>query len=314
MSLKTFRKYLLADLFLSTLLFVCLNGKMFPRVLGEEMMSAYTSMRALDKFGNSVQLRHAREAAIRHGRLIVAAKLRDVAVPAEIIVVSFGSRKLVHSLALPFASAADDKSGTVAMCCTGVKSDAEWLTRHIQNLAARVWCRYDQTSMATTALAYSIARLLGSYEGNDIDEEWQSTIQGIHMKRSSNNQGLDSSLSRPLGVQALVLSTRKGDKDTDLLLVEPTGRVFTAERTKYMSFVAIGKQSEEVGERLLRATMENSAELEKCLVNEILEALSPSKNEITELIVETLRSNPLIERKTLVCKNGKVLSSSPLST
>jgi len=272
-------------------------------------------MRALDQFGNSVQVKHAREAAIRHGRLVVAAKSNNdsSSTQGEIVVVSVGDRTLVHSLALPLSlpltaeNEDDNNSGMVAICCTGIKSDADWLIRHIQSYIADVWCRYDHHTMSTTAMAHWIARLLVSYEQNDLDEEWQSATQKRTIKRAS------ASLSRPLGVQTLFLSSRN-ESGPQLLLVEPTGRVLTADTSKDLSFLAIGKQSDAIKVQLLRSVMEDSASVEQFLVKEILGILSPSRNEITRLIVETLRQDLSIERKLIICKNKKVQSSTLLST
>jgi 20S proteasome alpha/beta subunit len=289
----------------------------------EEMMSSYTSMRALDKFGTSVQLMHAREAAARYGRLVVAARCHPLSVSdaASVVVVSVGNHKMVRSITLPLSAdrqTSDKKdnkgtnSGFVAICCTGVKSDADWLIRYMQRYAANVWERYDHHPMGTSALAHSISRLLGSYQDDDLEEEWQSAI-GRQNKKNAQDQ-LESPLSRPLGVQTLLLSTDSGRDEPNLLLVEPTGRVFKAETTEFFSFVTMGKQSDILNERLLRSTLKTPSELEKLLIREILETLSPSRNEVTELLVETIGPSSGIDTVLLVCKNGQVKSRSALTS
>ena len=317
--------------------------------------SSYTSMRALDKFGNAVPLKHAREAAVRHGRLVVAAATAatqtspfssassPISPPqnpenSEIVVVSVGNRSLVSSLTLPLAFAATTTTNhnhnhhidpMVAMCCTGVKSDADWLTRQMQAYVSKVWERYDLHPMSTGALAHWLARLLGRYQQpssseDDGDDEWQSSVSrgAASTKRSSRRQeqAFESSLSRPLGVQTILLSTSvsgssKSASSPSLLLIEPTGRVFRAHTTSSFSFVTMGKQSDKLKEALLRCipptptpqTKEESGWLEHILTREILNLVAPSTNEIVELLVERL--GPSTTKATLLrYQSGDLLS------
>lgn len=292
-------------------------------------MSSYTSMRALDKFGNSVQLKHAREAATRHGRLVVAARCHHPSSSSDdasggdapVVVVSVGNRPMVRSMTLPLGAeqqtskkrnnddqGSNNNVGMVAMCCTGIKSDADWLIRHMQEYAANVWERYDHHPLGTSALAHSVSRLLGSYQAEDLEEEWQSTIG--RRKNKNSQDDLESSLSRPLGVQTCLLSTSAGRDEPNMLLVEPTGRIFKAETTESFSFLTMGKQSEVLNQRLLRSSLKEPADLEQLLMREILETLSPSRNEVTELLVEIIGTSSGIETKILMCKNGQVKSRS----
>lgn len=291
--------------------------------VAEEMLSSYTSMRALDKFGNSMQLKHAREAATRHGRLVVAAKSNkhgNGEIGETMVVVSVGSRSVVRSLTLPLLP--NDNERLVAMCCTGVKSDADWLIRHMQKYTATVWEHYNHHAMGTPALAYWSSRILGSYQDDDLDDEWQSSIRRV-TETTSVQDKLESSLSRPLGVQTMLLSTAGKSASTststiskdepDLLIVEPTGRIFRGETTNTFSFGSIGKQSEVLRDRLLRSKLNDPEDLEQLLVKEILETLGPSRNEVVELVVETLRAGSGIECTRLQCKNGKVQARSVLT-
>ena len=326
--------------------------------------SYYTSMRALDKFGNAVPLKHAREAALRHGRLVVAATAKmshatkdnaDDDPEERIVVVSVGHRKLLSSLTLPLALTTISTNNNnnndqylhshsesppplmtpkVAMCCTGVRSDADWLTRQMQAYVAKVWERYDMHPMSTGALAHWLARLLGRYQQpsstaeDDDDDEWQSAISrrgasmiSSRMSRTRQEQEFESALSRPLGVQTCLLSTSMsgshgGAGSPSLLLIEPTGRVFRADTTSSFSFVTMGKQSDKMKEALLkctppppppRTTEEESSWLEDILTREILNLLAPSKNEIVELLVECL--GPSETKATLLrYQSGNLMS------
>ena len=322
--------------------------------------SFYTSLRALDKFGNAVPLKHAREAALRHGRLVVAATAKMSHAPKNnadddpderIVVVSVGHRKLLSSLTLPLALTTistnrnNDQSlhsqsesppplmtPKVAMCCTGVRSDADWLTRQMQAYVAKVWERYDMHPMSPGALAHWLARLLGRYQqpsstAEDDDDEWQSAVSRLgastissRMSRTRQEQEFESALSRPLGVQTFLLSTgisgSHGDAGSpSLLLIEPTGRVFRADTTSSFSFVTMGKQSDKIKEALLKCTplpppprtTEESSWLEDILTREILNLLAPSKNEIVELLVECL--GPSETKPTLLrYQSGNLMS------
>lgn len=276
---------------------------------GLSSSSPYTSIRALDEFGDTVQLKHAREAALRHGRLVVAAANRE-----ELLVVSVGKRPLVSSLTLPFPSndqtlGSQSRNITVAMCCTGVKSDADWLTRHMQGYISRVWERYDLPQIGISALAHWLARLLGSFQDDGVTDEWQSSIA----RRIPKGEELEYSCSRPLGVQAMLLSTaalnssnKARGNEPAMLLVETTGRVFRPFSTKFFSYVVAGKHSEKLKDALLRLRRHEVFPLEDLLVREMLEVLVPSKNEITDLVVE--RIGEKIETFHLQYRNNKLVS------
>jgi hypothetical protein len=283
-------------------------------------------MRALDKFGNTVQLKHAREAALRHGRLVVVACSREMEDEGMgVVVVSVGNRPILSSLTLPLASidhqqqqqqpsssSSSSQAGAVAMCCTGIKSDADWLTKHMQEYVAKVWERYNLHPMSTSALAHWLARLLTSYQldDNDLDDEWQSSIS--RTRRRGQEDELESSLSRPLGVQTILLSTsglvhKRASNNPALLLIEPTGRVFRADTTTSFSFLTMGKQSDKLKEALLRCTRKGDESLEDVLTREIMTLLAQSKNEIIEVLVEYLGTTKM-QSILLRYQSGKLLS------
>ncbi len=288
----------------------CILSFLNYAVIAEEMLSSYTSMRALDKFGNSVQLKHAREAATRHGRLVVAAKrVSETVESGGVVVVSVGNQKVVRSLTLPLLT--NNQGRMVAICCTGVKSDADWLIRHLQAYTASVWEHYDHHPIGISSISYWLSRILGTYQDDDLEDEWQSSIRRSSEKKSTQDN-LKSALSRPLGVQTLLLSIGNSKTEPCLLMVEPTGRIFKAETTNSFSFATMGKQSDVLSERLSRSTMEKTLDLEPLLVQEILQTLGPARNEVVELVVEVIRPESGIECMLLVYKNGKELSRSVL--
>jgi 20S proteasome alpha/beta subunit len=247
------------------------------------------------------------------------------ATTSNLVVISVGNRKVLRSLTFPLpTNHHDEDKNMVVMCCTGIKSDVDWVIRHMQKYVATVWETYDHHPIESSALAYWLSRLLGSFQDNDLEEEWQSSIRRSQPKESSSSSSsqrqdttLESSLVRPLGVQAMLLSTSTKTNEPNLLRVETTGRVFRAETTKSFEFVTIGKESEVLKERLLRSSLENGkstpADLEQLLIREILETLGSSRGEALELIVETIRPEG-IECTLLTCKNGKILSRLQLAS
>jgi hypothetical protein len=279
--------------------------------------SSYTSVRALDQFGHSIQLKHARESAHRHGRLVVAASSvnnknmnNDT---STIVVVSVGNRPMVQSLTLPTTLEVDGASHhQLALCCTGVKGDANWLLMQVKQHISKVWERYNQQNMPPGAMAHVISRLLGSFEGEDWDQEWQSSL-----RRESSD-----TWARPLGIQTMIVSTQH----PNLLLVEPSGRVLTTTTKKgqssSFSFGAMGKDSSALQERLNRCTnldldsgdddttTDVAEVLKETLIQALLETLS--RNDTIELMVETMTAQG-IERTLVHYKNGKEISSTPVT-
>jgi 20S proteasome alpha/beta subunit len=267
--------------------------------------SSYTSVRALDQFGNSVQLKHAREAADRHGRLVVAAAAGN---DNTVVVVSLGNRPMVHSISLPTQDNNDDATTShhhLALCCTGVKGDANWLVAQVQEHAAQIWERYNHHPYSP-AIAHLVARLLGSFGGEDVDQEWQSSIRRESVE-----------WARPFGIQTMILSTQ----DPCILMVEPSGRVLATTTTtkkgnkdkKTPSFwCAMGKESNAVREKQSRTELlgdDGAFQLQEKLVQQLLDTVVVSRNDITEVMVEIL--TPVgIERTLLQYKNGEQLSSS----
>jgi 20S proteasome alpha/beta subunit len=275
---------------------------------------SYISVRALDQFGHSVQLKHAREAAHRHGRLVVVGQ----SVNNETVVVSMGRTPMVHLVSLTsIGSRQESGAGTtskfdvVALCCTGVKGDASWMIQEVQSHCATVWDRYNH-HLDAPSVAHVISRLLGSFGGEDVDLEWQSSVGRTK-----------SEWSRPLGIQTMILS-----QSGPILLVEPSGRVLTTPKVGKTSSVtstssrnrrnidrlqigAMGKESHLVPEHLRR--MEDppekmdSIKLREFLLELVMD-LAPA-NVPVDLLVEVL-STKGVERTSIRVENGKKMTSS----
>jgi hypothetical protein len=319
-------------------------------VAGDTSSSSYISVRALDEFGNAVQVSHAMEAAQRHGRLVVAAVVHnnnnnyksnpltdddmilkttttktdgdnnDVdmsdgknkgittttnVVPQSsastssskssfIVVVSVGNTPVVHSIRLPLqdevdtaSSSSSSSSSMLAMCCTGIKGDANWLIGKVRRHIAEIWESYNHSNnVSAPSIAYLVARILGRFANHQEKSEWQSSL-GLPGKHESKEQRQQqSNWARPLGVQTMILSSSLSSsslsssstststkRDTisipppppdGLLLVEPSGRILTPtahSSSGRVSVAAMGKDSEKIQARLMelfRPTINNS--------------------------------------------------------
>ena len=248
--------------------------------------SPYVSVRALDNFGNAVQLSHAKEAANRYGRSIVVAvvdvydqKNCTMKIPKNqqlsksfLMVVSMGTSPILHPIQLPVREHEKDSPPFLAMCFTGVKGDAIWLLRQVQKYVTDVWERYDESTMSAPDIAYVVARLVGRFAAHPEKQEWQSSL-GLPGKRDRDDSR-QSSWSRPLGVQTMIASlnsclpSRSFSHDGQqrvrhpgLLIVEPSGIILnTPARSKsdQVFLGAMGKGCEKIQERLLRLFQRNS--------------------------------------------------------
>ncbi len=232
---------------------------------------SYISVRALDHYGNAVQLSHAKEAARRYGRPVVVAVVQGI--PNEpsnnstetktdtekgrdsfLMVVSLGTAPILHSLQLPLhdADESDSPAPMLAMCFTGVKGDANWLLQQLQQHVAGVWERYGISSISAPSIAHVVARLLGRFAGQSEKREWQSSL-GLPGKRDEDNR--QSSWSRPLGVQTMILSLGDSRENPGLLIVEPSGRILkpsVQSGSGKVSLGAMGRGSDKLQEQLSR--------------------------------------------------------------
>ena len=277
--------------------------------------SSYTSVRALDEYGHSVQLKHAGEAAQRHGRLVVAGQ----SAANETVVVSFGQKPVVHLVSLTTCASFQqpkevtnnnkmeaNEFDTVALCCTGIKGDANWLIDRVQEHTTNVWNRYNH-HMDSPAVAHLVSRLLGSFQGEDTDIEWQP---GVRRDKSD--------WARPLGIQTLVLS-----QQSPILRIEPSGRVLTLTnsirgssnaRRNMWGVSAIGKDSHIIVDKLRRMEQPEgrigAADLQKRLVDLMIPEAPTDRR--TYIMVEVL-SRHGIRRTTIVVEKGKEVSRSSLT-
>jgi len=236
---------------------------------------SYTPVTALDRYGNSVQLQNAREAAARHGRLIVAAKSTE---NNAIVVISVYTPKLGQlpsSTTRPGVLEHVWTDGCAFLACTGVKADAMWLTQTMRQYSKRLWDRYDVSSMSQERMTQALSQTLLEFMGYKREKEWQDGV-GVGDSTSGEEEPL---WARPLGIQTLIISPT-----SPIVLVEPSGVAQSLE------YVAVGKNSDAVMRALRERYSTDGAtvdELKELLVDVIRQQVEGQKQS-TELIIEVV--------------------------
>lgn len=216
--------------------------------------NAYENQRALDSYGNAVQLKHAKEAANSQGRLFIIVKRLD-----DTWVVTRASlpNHLEEEKGSPSSSSfvhllhplRDGKYQAVV--CTGVKADASWLVRKLREYHRDVWDRYGGYGGDTVSIIACLKRSFWGYK----DTSWLGSLQR------------KDSWARPMGIVSVLIT----DQANKLYSVEPSGAIETHDR-----FHCIGKGAEisnsEVASRLNSIDIENDEELRETLVEIITKA------------------------------------------
>ena len=252
--------------------------------------SHYQSAVALDQFGNSVQLRNARECSLRHGLPIIAAQITE---PPSIIICSLHPnisevdgrtlqqqrhRRLVHILA---CDDLDCPETITALVCSGLKADAVFLRSLLREKSRCLWERYDiipspfQMADACSQVFLSFFKYNRQKEVNDETGPLDSY----------DDKSLD--MSRPFGLHALVLGTDRSSVP-NILSVDPSGS-----QRRHDNFVAIGRESKEANKKMKEMwrndmTLDEIKELCTTILNEFkqneddvvcVEILSPAQRD-----------------------------------
>jgi len=243
--------------------------------------SPYASVTALDKYGHSVQLRHAGRAASKFGRLVVAA--RSNSNENTVVVVSIRTPKpgiilpgnnSNHGVLQQVFSDAD-----LWMVCTGVKPDANWLLQQMRDYSKRIWERYD-VAPSQTRLADALSEALLNFMGYDRKVEWHDGAGPVIINKD------DQSWARPLGVSTLVVTPF-----SKIILVEASGVQHV------LRAYAIGRDSDLVNQQLkgkYKSDM-RTEEVKDLLVDVVRTALLKEANDAAyspdkkvELVVEVV--------------------------
>jgi 20S proteasome alpha/beta subunit len=231
--------------------------------------SNYIAVTALDKYGNSVQLQHAHEAATRHGIPVVAAKCKG-----GVVVVSF--RRLRPEISTPHAliQTSSLHPPHVGIVCAGLKADAKWLISMLRDQRKHIWETYDINNLSRKRSQELIAQALLTFMGYNRDKELHD---GLAVDP-------DDTWARPLGVQTMIFS-----HDGPITTIEPSGAI------RHYHAQAIGNKCEECNEKLEEQYdgMRPAQEVQDMLIN-IMRELHVSSSEDSELFVEILTPDGVV--------------------
>jgi 20S proteasome alpha/beta subunit len=261
--------------------------------------SSYTAITALDKYGNSIQLQHAQQAAKMHGTPMVAAMAVDGIV---VVSLALGTRRLgiittdnsnvMQSLSLynnNNPNNNNNNNNNLAMICTGVKADAKWLIQNVREYQKRQWETYDLPTMNMHKCQEAISQLLLQFMGYSREKEFNDG-----MVIDTDSDASSSSWSRPMGVQTLLLSSSSQSHKQNICLMDPSGTVIDC------TAQAIGRHSADIHTKLEESkydsqnmSMDDVQELLVGIVRDVFD-LDASANDI---VVERLTSNNGIERQ-----------------
>lgn len=244
-----------------------------PQVICSSSQSSYTPVTALNKYGNSQQLQNARQAAARHGRLIVAARTSS----NKVIVVSVYTPKLgqlqsKNGVLQPLWSS---DNGTF-LACTGIKADATWLLKTARQYSKRLWDRYDVSSASQERTTRALSHTLLEFMGYNRAQEWSD---GVPVEQRGKDDDDEPSWARPLGIQTLIISP-----SFPIVFVEPSGVA------QSLDYVAVGKDSDAVmralGERFPLKDEATEEEIKDMLVEIIRKTIEGVQKQSIDLIVE----------------------------
>jgi hypothetical protein len=254
--------------------------------------SSYEDVRRLDKYGHSVQLKHAAMASQRHGRLVVAISWNggddaapendgpfvllctplpaDVQLPTahdetepqrrtvlrftgrgvqrirmpmptggpqqqrgtsgEFIGVSPLACVLTSAPAQPASTAGRNRGPWVAVSCSGLASDAQFVYHQLREAAKEAWDTYD-AEMAGPAVLSELQGLCRQFWRHPAKRQWswkqQQQSGGDGDEEDSNGE---RGWSRPLGVTTLVVQLNPFQDAAQLYVVDPSGIVQPAAR------------------------------------------------------------------------------------
>jgi 20S proteasome alpha/beta subunit len=237
--------------------------------------STYESVRALDRSGQALQLKHAQAASDKQGRLLLAFVVDN----KNVYIVSPETRNHSYQSSQGWMTDRITAQGGTYICCSGVQGDARWLLQRLREYGKAVQLRYDSNGIDVAEAAAAINRaIFWAYEDK---EAWQNCLQTVL-------QGQDR-WGRPVGVRTLVISK---SECWQLQIVEPSGVIQTVDR----GFACLGKQSEEVQTKLEQLLRDRTTAISEDDLLEVLREALSSIVTATHVNVEVI-SEAGVERK-----------------
>jgi 20S proteasome alpha/beta subunit len=224
--------------------------------------SPYQSAVALDQYGNSVQLRNARECSLRYGLpIIVAVSIVDQSIVvcslhprSGAISISSSKPRVIHVIASDDVEEGDgnDYSNiscptTTALVCSGLKADAVLLRTLLRERSRRLWERYDIIP-SPSRIADACTQVFLSFFKYNRQKEVNDEAGPIDSSSSSDddeNTAGNFEMSRPFGLHVLVLGISQHHHQPMVISVDSSGT-----QRHHHNFKAIGKRSKEANEKL----------------------------------------------------------------
>lgn len=229
-----------------------------------------TSVSALDKFGKSVQLQHAREAAFRHGTLVVATRSTK---DKTVVVASIHGAKKPGIISHP--QMVNALAPGMYLACSGIKADSKWFLEKLLDYQKRQWDVYDRYA-SPDKLKPVISQIFLQFMGYERKKELTDMM--IFDKKNDI-------WGRPMGVMSLLLTP------TSISLIDPSGII--QEQLAY----AIGKDSDQVNDELEKVL---EPEMTTKEVKDMLKSMLTMSFKGKTLLIETISAQGVTrETKTV---------------
>ena len=262
-------------------------------VTSSSSSSYYSSIQALDKYGNSIQLSHARQASHQHGTLVLVGQSSSNKDGHDVVCVSLQQPTPPYRIKKNKNNRHDNDmiqiistntKNKMAMICTGIKADALYLIQKMKAYYIKTWERYDMSlNDDASRMVRGISQVLLDFMGYARSKEFLDAI-GPVLEQSTDSSGTNE-WARPLGVQTMLISTAD-----PITLIEPSGV------TNQYTACAMGRDSTACAEELERMyTRDITTEALRELLEDIIQRKvideHPNMYEKAELRIETLTKN-----------------------
>lgn len=282
---------LLTTLLTNSALLVEAKQKERASIPKKSVYELYTPITALDKYGQSTQLRNAMLASSKHGSLILAAiatdddsdenregedgnkKKNQVIVTCTLskpnppglktsAMNTFMKPSIQVLASTDIYNNNNKKKEMTALMCTGIKPDAQYLSQILREYSRRIWERYDIIPSANR-ISQSISEVMLNFMDYDVtNKEIYDGVGPVVLKRDDDENGGSGGsriMGRPFGLHSLVLgihleSTQEdGDEEEERVAVATIQSVSAAGNVMNTNCFAMGGgKSETINRALLQ--------------------------------------------------------------
>lgn len=214
--------------------------------------STYRSIQSLDNSGQVSQLKYAQSAADQQGRLVIVAEVKEDDDTAICVISPIEEkRKCQREIEISTNNLVDlispvtaTQQPFLAVVCSGIRADAQWLIAVLRQYAKSVKVRYDTVGQVVSLVAAVVAVKRAVVWG-------ERSVEGSHLNRRQELTKQIDGWGRPLGLRSIVIGCNELGKGKTpgwgIHVVEPSGISWTANEC-----VCIGKGSSEVQSKLAK--------------------------------------------------------------